>query len=241
VSAWLATRPATDDDNVIELRHHPTIGDKPAPVTSRLLTHRLPAVSQQVRPDELDVTVSEQPRRDIPPRRRRRLLLQRARVAESHGVLHRDRVDDVEQLLVRAARAAGEHRRSVGERSVTPARSAEHIRAAFAGPLPDGPTDPEDVLTKLLSAADGAITGTAGPRYFGFVIGGALPAASAADVLTGLGPASLQRGPLPRRGRGRACGRRLGEGVAPAAGRVVGGVRDRRPGRQHRRPRDRQE
>jgi glutamate/tyrosine decarboxylase-like PLP-dependent enzyme len=35
-----------------------------------------------------------------------------------------------------------------------------------------------------LLAADGAITGTTGPRYFGFVIGGALPAASAADVLT---------------------------------------------------------
>ena len=62
--------------------------------------------------------------------------------------------------------------------------SREQIRAAFAVPLPDEPTDPDDVLTKLVGAAEGAITGTAGPRYFGFVIGGALPAASAADVLT---------------------------------------------------------
>ncbi len=60
----------------------------------------------------------------------------------------------------------------------------EDIRAAFAGPLPEAPTDPDDVLSQLLDAAEGAITGTVGPRYFGFVIGGALPAASAADILT---------------------------------------------------------
>ncbi len=99
-------------------------------------------------------------------------------------MLHGDRVNDVEHLLIRAARAAAEHRRTVGERSVAPSTPPEQIRAAFAVPLPDDPTDPDDVLTKLLAAAEGAITGTAGPRYFGFVIGGALPAASAADVLT---------------------------------------------------------
>ena len=119
-------------------------------------------------------------------------------------------MSDLERLLVRAARAAAEHRRTVGERSVTPSRSPEHIRAAFAGPLPEGPTDPDDVLTKLLQAADGAITGTAGPRYFGVVIGGALPAASAAEVLTTgsrevttRGCTSTGRsvcGPLPARG-----------------------------------------
>ncbi len=97
---------------------------------------------------------------------------------------HGDGMDDVEHLLVRAARAAGEHRRTVGDRSVAPRLSPERIRAAFAVPLADEPTDPEDVLTRLLQAADGAVTGTVGPRYFGFVIGGALPAASAADVLT---------------------------------------------------------
>jgi glutamate/tyrosine decarboxylase-like PLP-dependent enzyme len=89
-----------------------------------------------------------------------------------------------EDLFVRAARAAAQHRATVGDRPVATRRSLEDIRAAFAGPLPDGPTDPDEVLTRLLDAAEGAITGTAGPRYFGFVIGGALPAASAADMLT---------------------------------------------------------
>jgi glutamate/tyrosine decarboxylase-like PLP-dependent enzyme len=93
-------------------------------------------------------------------------------------------MDDPESVLVRAARAAAEHRRTVAGRAVAASMSPEHIRAAFAGPLPDGPSEPDDVLTRLLEAAEGAITGTVGPRYFGFVIGGALPAATAADFLT---------------------------------------------------------
>ena len=92
--------------------------------------------------------------------------------------------DSLDELFVQAARAAARHRATVGDRPVRATRDLDDLRRAFAGPLPDAPTPPQQVLEELLAAAEGGITGSVGPRYFGFVIGGALPAASAADILT---------------------------------------------------------
>ena len=57
------------------------------------------------------------------------------------------------------------------------------LREGLAIPLPDGPTDPRMVLDDLVAAATPGIVRSQSPRYFGYVIGGALPAAMAADVV----------------------------------------------------------
>jgi aromatic-L-amino-acid decarboxylase len=60
---------------------------------------------------------------------------------------------------------------------------ADALREGLAIPLPDGPTDPGTVLDELVAAATPGIVRSQSPRYFGYVIGGALPAAMAADVV----------------------------------------------------------
>jgi glutamate/tyrosine decarboxylase-like PLP-dependent enzyme len=99
------------------------------------------------------------------------------------GVTSRS-VDELAELLSRAASEAAGYRATLSERPVAPGADLDALRDAFGGPLPKDPRPPEEVLEDLIKAADGGLVGTAGPRFFGFVIGGSLPAATAADVLT---------------------------------------------------------
>jgi len=70
------------------------------------------------------------------------------------------------------------------ERKVATTATAEELRKELGGPLPEGPHHPEMVVAELARAADPGIMGTPSGRFFGFVIGGSLPAALAADWLT---------------------------------------------------------
>jgi glutamate/tyrosine decarboxylase-like PLP-dependent enzyme len=69
------------------------------------------------------------------------------------------------------------------ERAVRAGNPVDDVRAAFAGPLPRTPMPAGEVVEALVRAAEGGLVATAGPRYFGFVVGGSLPSATAADVL----------------------------------------------------------
>jgi glutamate/tyrosine decarboxylase-like PLP-dependent enzyme len=87
-------------------------------------------------------------------------------------------------LLRRAADLAADFLESLPERPVGIPVPVEEMRAALGGELRAEGEPAERVLERLVASADPGIVATAGPRYFGFVVGGALPAAVAADWMT---------------------------------------------------------
>ena len=58
------------------------------------------------------------------------------------------------------------------------------LRQQLNKPLADSGLAPEQVITELVRDVSGGLLGSAGGRFFGWVIGGAVPAALAADWLT---------------------------------------------------------
>ena len=86
-------------------------------------------------------------------------------------------------VLQTAAALAAEYLAGLPTRSVAPTPAALARLRSLDRPLPDGPVDPAAVLEELHAVGSPATMATAGGRFFGFVVGGSLPAALAASWL----------------------------------------------------------
>jgi glutamate/tyrosine decarboxylase-like PLP-dependent enzyme len=89
------------------------------------------------------------------------------------------------ELLENTAQRAISYLEGLDARGVAPAPEAVAKLAVLTEALSEDATSPEQVVKLLDEVCSGATMAMAGPRFFGFVIGGSLPAALAANWLAG--------------------------------------------------------
>jgi len=89
--------------------------------------------------------------------------------------------DEYRKPLAHAAAHAVEWLDSLPSRQVSPRHGIEQLEAAFAMELPEGPTDATDVVDELARLAQPGLMAIGSGRFFGWVMGGTLPAALASD------------------------------------------------------------
>jgi glutamate/tyrosine decarboxylase-like PLP-dependent enzyme len=82
-----------------------------------------------------------------------------------------------------ALEIASEYLRGLSGRHVGPRADSVEIMAALGGELADEGIAPDTVIRRMAEAVEPGLVASSGPRYFGFVFGGALPASIGADWL----------------------------------------------------------
>ena len=134
-------------------------------------------------------------------------------------------------LMRRTADLALEYLDSLDDRPVVARAGRDRLLADLGGPLPDDGIDATRVIEDLADAAGPGLVASAGPRYFGFVIGGIPaggPGRGLADI--GLGPerraVRMRTGRLRRRGGRRVVADRPPGAAARHELRVDHGLPD---------------
>ncbi|MEX2280411.1 MAG: pyridoxal-dependent decarboxylase [Acidimicrobiia bacterium] len=92
-------------------------------------------------------------------------------------------MSNLRDALEHAATVIADYREGLSEARVGPIASRRDVVESLDPVLADQPTPLETVIEEMTTAATPGLMSSAGPRYFGFVVGGSLDAALVGDIL----------------------------------------------------------